>query len=154
MPVWNNEANLTSAIPGLLQKLMLCLALLSVMAVFFLFCRPQLQSWQKSCTKCEYSFPLMFGRCHCLLTHTTFPQCMHRVYGREGWRKWCCLCFSLSNCEIHFGAGRTLPAGFLSVSGLRFTACCMGVCAAQKAVPPLVYGNHCSKQRCAWPQEC
>lgn len=133
-----------------------CFALLYSQLWFFflLFCRPQLQSWQKNCTKCEYSFPLMFGRCHCLLTHTTFPQCMHRVYGREGRRKWCCLCFSLSNCEIHFGAGRTLPAGFLSVSGLRFTACCMGVCAAQKAVPPLVYGNHCSKQRCAWPQEC
>lgn len=35
MPVWNNEANLTRAIPGLLQKLMLCLALLSVMVFFF-----------------------------------------------------------------------------------------------------------------------
>lgn len=106
--------------------IVLWLALLSAFFFFFSsFCRPQLQSWQKNYTKCEHSFPLVFGRSDWLLMHAIFPPCMCSAYGRDWWRKYCCLCFLASHHEIDLGAGKPLPMNFPSVSGLRFGICCV-----------------------------
>lgn len=54
-----NKTTLADASPAsLILWLALVLAGVNLGMCLFSFCRPQLQSWQKSYTKCEYSSPL------------------------------------------------------------------------------------------------